>query len=52
VLVSGAVVHCWAALPALQVLMSIFEPAADPCSTPETRPLGVTWDDEWPCWFA
>ena len=23
-----------------------------PCSTPETRPLTVTWDDGWPCWFA
>jgi Fur family transcriptional regulator, ferric uptake regulator len=20
-----------------------------PCSTPETRPLGATWDDGWPC---
>jgi hypothetical protein len=22
------------------------------CNTPETRPLTVTWDDGWPCWFA
>jgi hypothetical protein len=22
------------------------------CSTPETRPLSVTWDDGWPCWFV
>jgi integrase/recombinase XerD len=24
-------------------------PATVPCSTPETRPLGATWDDGWPC---
>jgi len=22
------------------------------CSTPETRPFDLTWDDGWPCWFA
>jgi hypothetical protein len=22
------------------------------CSTPETRPFDLTWDDGWPCWLA